>query len=246
MSTRKKTAKHKPKSSVTVFLDLVSKPSDHEDVTYDISFKRKESRSSIESPERNSNQKSFFHEAKVEFSKKNFLETAFRPNPKCRDRGSVGFEMQVEVRGKSLEVLIDTIMPISSRSTFSFCSKIPSSLETDAAATASKKSSEAVSPLILQHRVLSSTAKVMLMHYLNIRIISSVEPPSASPCQWIHRVGKKKINIYSSMISGSLWQAMKAVTYLSAAREDIFLLLTDDDRMADFDDMVDYVQVLFR
>jgi hypothetical protein len=60
---------------------------------------------------------------------------------------------------------------------------------------------------------------------------------------WQHRVLRKKVSVYTSMVVGSTWQAIRATSMIESSKEEIVELLMDDDRMYEFDDMVDYITV---
>jgi hypothetical protein len=60
---------------------------------------------------------------------------------------------------------------------------------------------------------------------------------------WQLKVTKPVINIFSTMIVNSSWQAIKAITIMRADKKDLLNLLTDDSRMREYDDMFDYSTV---
>lgn len=63
---------------------------------------------------------------------------------------------------------------------------------------------------------------------------------------WTFKVCKNNISVYSSMVKDSVWQAIKTVTVIPGRKEDIVGLLTNDDRMGEFDDMFDHYKFIKR
>jgi hypothetical protein len=61
--------------------------------------------------------------------------------------------------------------------------------------------------------------------------------------EWHHRATKKKTTVETSMVPGSSWHAIKATTVIDAKKASILQLLISDERMSEFDDMIDFVTV---
>jgi hypothetical protein len=60
---------------------------------------------------------------------------------------------------------------------------------------------------------------------------------------WQPKGSKKGVSVESSMVSGSNWQAIKAVTGMRADKNSIVKLIMNDNRMGEFDDMFDFARV---
>lgn len=54
---------------------------------------------------------------------------------------------------------------------------------------------------------------------------------------------KDKIKVEESLVDGSIWQAVKAVTIVNADKMDVLDLLLDDDRIKEYDEMFDFSEV---
>lgn len=54
---------------------------------------------------------------------------------------------------------------------------------------------------------------------------------------------KDKIKVEESLVDGSIWQAVKAVTQINADKLDILDLLLDEGRVGEYDDMFDFSEV---
>jgi hypothetical protein len=52
-----------------------------------------------------------------------------------------------------------------------------------------------------------------------------------------------KIKVEESLVDGSIWQAVKAVTRVNADKMDILDLLLDDERIREYDEMFDFSEV---
>ena len=63
---------------------------------------------------------------------------------------------------------------------------------------------------------------------------------------WQQRVSKKNMVVFSSMVAGSHWQAIRAVTTVRADKAAILALLLDDARIGEFDDMFDFLTPLVK
>ena len=61
---------------------------------------------------------------------------------------------------------------------------------------------------------------------------------------WELKVQKDGIEVSTTMVKGSTWQAIKGITYALADKHVIRNLLIDDKRMGEFDDMFDYSKYL--
>jgi len=57
---------------------------------------------------------------------------------------------------------------------------------------------------------------------------------------WQLKVAKPSINVFTTMIAGNSWQAIKAVTVMRADKMSIVKLLTNDSRLGEYDDMFDF------
>ena len=99
-----------------------------------------------------------------------------------------------------------------------------------------------MSPVHQQIFLIADEAVRLLCKYMNRSVDNDVPVESMNLC-WQQRASGKKIVVESSMVEGSIWQAIKATTYIVAPRDDIVRLLVDDDRLGEFDEMVDRIQV---
>jgi hypothetical protein len=60
---------------------------------------------------------------------------------------------------------------------------------------------------------------------------------------WQPKGNRKGVSVESSMVSGSNWQAVRAVTGMRADKHSIVKLIMNDNRMGEFDDMFDFARV---
>lgn len=63
---------------------------------------------------------------------------------------------------------------------------------------------------------------------------------------WQQRVAKKNLTVSSTMVAGSNWQAVRAITTIAAEKDVILALLSNDCRMGEFDDMFDFITPLVK
>ena len=63
---------------------------------------------------------------------------------------------------------------------------------------------------------------------------------------WQQRVAKKNLTVSSTMVVGSHWQAVRAITTVAAEKDVILALLSNDCRMGEFDDMFDFITPLVK
>ena len=108
-----------------------------------------------------------------------------------------------------------------------------------------------------EHVALAQTAQVMFLGYLGAQHLVpaalSASPAGAAAMAaaavrsaelvWQQRASKNCINVMTSPVAGSVWQVIRATTYVRSRKAAVCELLTDDDRMADYDENVDFVQV---
>jgi len=112
-----------------------------------------------------------------------------------------------------------------------------------------------------EHAALVSSAKKMFVTYIGAQHLlrsssqaaaggggggvdaASVLPPAVD-LNWQQRVSKNGINVMTSPVAGSVWQVIRGTIYVRAHKSAVCELLTDDDRMGDYDENVDFVQVL--
>ena len=131
---------------------------------------------------------------------------------------------------------------------------------------ASSSTSSAVSfpfatPTIYQHTddfymteglVLAEQSICLMKDYLGLlssapRLSSTNEGSSiSSPLDWQIRVQKDQMTVSSATVPGSQWHAICAKKTIAANKDVIFSLLLDDNRITEFDDMVDVVVPLIK
>lgn len=61
---------------------------------------------------------------------------------------------------------------------------------------------------------------------------------------WQLKASKSHTNVFSSSVSGSSWNAIKAVTVMQTSPKSLLSVLIDDSRMSEYDNMFDYAQVI--
>jgi hypothetical protein len=79
--------------------------------------------------------------------------------------------------------------------------------------------------------------------YLGLLKQPANEPPLG--LDWQVKINKKNMTVESTMVNESAWQAVRAVTFVKSNKEAVLKLVTDDSRMAQFDDMFDFAKVTF-
>jgi len=57
---------------------------------------------------------------------------------------------------------------------------------------------------------------------------------------WISKYNKKGVDVYTSVVADSAWQALKATCMMKANKYDILDMLMDDNRLGEYDDMYDF------
>lgn len=91
----------------------------------------------------------------------------------------------------------------------------------------------------------SSEGSVIAATALNkIRQFMGLSEDSADlALDWQLKLSKSGTDVYTSMVEGSIWSAIKARRVLSGTKEDLKKLLLDDERIAEYDDMFDCAKV---
>ena len=93
-------------------------------------------------------------------------------------------------------------------------------------------------------REVAAASVACMRLYLGLEKESAGTP--ALQLDWQQRVTKKNMVVYSSMVAGSHWQAIRAVTTIRADKAAILALLLDDARIGEFDDMFDFLTPLVK
>jgi hypothetical protein len=62
--------------------------------------------------------------------------------------------------------------------------------------------------------------------------------------EWVNKYSKKGVEVFTSVVPGSAWQALKATCIMKANKYDIVDFLMDDDRLGEYDDMYDFSTML--
>ena len=57
---------------------------------------------------------------------------------------------------------------------------------------------------------------------------------------WVNKYNKKGVDVYTSVVAGSAWQALQATCMMKAYKYDILDILMDDNRIGEYDDMYDF------
>ena len=63
---------------------------------------------------------------------------------------------------------------------------------------------------------------------------------------WQQKINKRNMTVSSTMVAGSHWQAIRAVTTVAAEKDVVLSLLSNDCRMGEFDDMFDFITPLVK
>jgi hypothetical protein len=119
------------------------------------------------------------------------------------------------------------------------------------------KRRDSIIPFVLEGKQICEIGIRLLKVYLGLEgqyDLSLVKKRSGSKeeCEtplnidWQSKGNKKGVSVESSMVSGSNWQAVRAVTGMRADKHSIVKLIMNDNRMGEFDDMFDFATLLVR
>ena len=89
-------------------------------------------------------------------------------------------------------------------------------------------------------RRLSQIAVDMFQVYVGRKVVAGVE----LGLDWAVKGSQTGVTVEASAVCGSNWNAVRARGVINGSKEDILKLLTDDNRIGEFDDMFDFCQFL--
>jgi hypothetical protein len=76
-------------------------------------------------------------------------------------------------------------------------------------------------------------------------LIYAGKAPGEPSLEWVLRLTKSGISIYSSPVANSTWQALRATLTIESDVKTLLSLLTNDNRIDEYDDMFDSYEVLY-
>lgn len=86
---------------------------------------------------------------------------------------------------------------------------------------------------------LAKEAKQLLSIYLGLAENQNLSMMKELGIEWIEKSKRNKTTVYSCLLPGNSWQAVRAVTSFQASKESILALLLNDDRISEFDEFFD-------
>ncbi len=191
---------------------------------------------------------SFFHQGKITCCKTSLLEKAFESSK--GPIGILGFEISgvIDKLAGTITIFLDGVLPSHCRAS----RDIRPSTDTIVSITSAESSLVSstippVCPKLLSGITVADRGKAMVQAYLGMAGSETILDKHHNPIHllWQPRASKKQISVSTSPIPDSTWQVLKAITAIQANKQDVLQLLIDDDRVKEFDDMIDNVEVNF-
>ena len=99
----------------------------------------------------------------------------------------------------------------------------------------------AENPTIAKGIKIAADSRTILQTYIGI-----LNEPNDYNLNWVEKTNGKGVTVSTSMVNGSTWQAIRAETVITTAKENIKDLLLDDTKFGAYDDMFDFCQFIIR